>query len=335
MVPDPERPPLAQTVAALIGDVLRALRSERTRVLRLLDNLALDETRAAGAPDLLLKGEVLKTQLASVPRGATQVVLAVPWQVDVSVTIALDPALSAQDNVQRLFKRAKGLQRAQAVVVRRREEAQQRLALYTKALDEWQVLQVRVLAFDAAVAQALPPPERARELLRAAQHWCDTATALGLRKQQAPPSLHPPKAKPRDTLPPGVEAFTSPLGQQVFAGKSAAGNDMLVTRLLRGRDWWFHVRDQTGAHVVLQGKGADPPPLAEWHACAALCGHLSGIAKGERVEVLVCAGKDVRKVKGAPAGSVYARNEKSLRVAVAADVVDAFYARRQQQQWKS
>ncbi|MBI5608407.1 MAG: hypothetical protein HY902_05960, partial [Deltaproteobacteria bacterium] len=70
-----------------------------------------------------------------------------------------------------------------------------------------------------------------------------------------------------------------------------------LTRLL-GRPPGIESVDYGCVHGHVQGAPTD----AEVRACAMLAAHLSGLAKGDRAEVSVCAGKGVKKVKGAPAG---------------------------------
>ena len=43
-----------------------------------------------------------------------------------------------------------------------------------------------------------------------------------------------------------------PSGFAGFAGKNARGNDAATFRLGRGADFWFHVADYTGCHVVVR-----------------------------------------------------------------------------------
>lgn len=306
---------------------LRALRSQLARTRRLIERLDADAERAAGADELRLAGEVLKTQLHTIAKGARVVELPVPWSPGEVVAVRLRPDLSAQDNVRQLFDRAKALARSGPLIAARRAATQNRLTTLQLHVDAHVALLTRVDAWQAARAADQSTLERPRDLLRAAQAWTAALAPLGV-VVQGPPKTQTRLERPQKrALPQGIDAFTSPAGAQVLAGRSATANDALVTRVLRGRDLWFHLRDDTGAHVVLQ-VGATPPAESEVQACAQLCAHLSGVAKADRAEVLVCPGKGVRKVKGAPAGSVYSTGARSVLVVVRAEVVDGFYARR-------
>lgn len=321
------RPPLCDTLRQRTARGRLAIKTEGKKLQRLLLRLDSDLARTTEAPQLREQAEILKTQLNAVPRGATTVRLPVPWDPPRHVTVTLRPDETPQANVQRMFQRARGLEQGAAVVGRRQAQTQARLEAVTILTERWLDIEQRARQWQHAHDGGDATTERPRDLLRLAETWLRDVGALGLATGEAAPP--PPRGgRPPSTLPKGVEQFETRDGHAVLAGRHAVANDALVTRLLRGRDWWLHVRDQSGAHVVLRWAGEAPPPEAVLVECAALAAHLSGLAKGCRAEVSVCRGKHVRKVKGAPAGTVYVHGERSLRVTVDAAVVDAFYARR-------
>lgn len=318
-------PPLADRVRQETAVAVRALHTETKKLQRLLPKLAEDARRCSGADDLCLAGEVLKTALHQVPQGADRVVLPVPWLEGEVVEVPLQRDLSPRANLDRIFRRAKGLATGLRVVNARIAQTRERLVQVAALHKSWEVL----LADAEAVDARQPDAPRARDILRQVPLWLDVVRRLGVRLPP-PPGGPPPdvrKAAKGRELPPGVRLFRSPAGAVVLAGQNAQGNDALVTRLMRGRDVWLHVRDRPGAHVVLRAEGQAQPGAAEILACGVLAAHLAGVHKGDVCEVTWCLGKDVRKVKGAPAGSVYLSQEKVLRLTVQAEVVDEFYAR--------
>jgi predicted ribosome quality control (RQC) complex YloA/Tae2 family protein len=296
-----------------------ALKGDAKRVQRLIGRLEADEAKAQDGQALREQGEVLKIQMHAVPRGADQVDLAFPWEPERRITVHLQRELSPAQNLERMFRRARGFQQGLRIIAERWSAAQERL-------EKVRALQQKL---EELRALAQTPGTDPGPMWRQVKPWLDAVLALHL-PVVAPPSSPPPEVRrivKGGELPAGVQRYTSPLGAAVLAGRHAAANDALVTRFLRGRDWWFHVRDQTGAHVVLRQDGKIAPAEAELRACAVLAAHLSGVPKGERVEVTCAPGKHVRKVKGSATGSVYVSEERVLRVEVQAEVVDAFYAR--------
>lgn len=315
----------------------QSLKTFVQRQNRLLGRLQQDLQRTFEADTLRLHGEALKTQLQHIPRGASAVTVALSWLQDgAPLTIVLKPEQSPQANVQRLFQRARGLEAGRAVIARLEEEALAALLRAEALQAEWQVLLRRAARYDAAMAARAAGnpldavlPERASVVLKAADQWLAQVAGQRLRTEALPKLVAAERqlAK-RANLPAGVQRFETSRGTDVLVGRSAAANDALVTRLLRGRDVWLHVRDQTGAHGVVRSRGKTPPTDADVAEAAVLTAHLSGIAHETSAEVIVAAGTGVRKVKGAAAGAVYVSGERSVRVRVDPAVIAGFYARR-------
>jgi predicted ribosome quality control (RQC) complex YloA/Tae2 family protein len=300
---------------------LQSLRTERKALTRLLARLAVDHTQAEKAPELRAQGEVLKVQLHAVPQGASEVTLCWPWLPDQPIVVQLQRELSPQQNVERLFRRARGLEQGLRMIAERQTAAQAKLA------EVEQLLATLPVSPDETA-----PAEVWTAWRTAVDGWLAAVRRLRLRVARTP---EPESAAERKAAkqagrdwPKGVQRFTSPAGALVLAGRDAKANDVLVTRLMRGRDRWFHRKDQPGAHVLLRVDGKQEPVEAELRACAVLCAHLSGVDKGSVADVTMAAGRHVRKVKGSATGSVYVSEERVLRVVVEAAVVDGFYARR-------
>jgi len=303
----------------------RSLTTDRKKRQRLLTKLDAEQATALKSDDLRLQGEVLKMHLHAIPRGAATIELQVPWLLEQTVKIALQRDHTPQQNLERLFRRARGFAQGLKIIEQHREAALQRLQTLVQLQVQWEQLLIQGHLHDTQAAEHL----RGREIVRQTERWLASLRALQLSIGDAAKPLPQQQKivkKAGGELPAGVQLFQSPLGAPVLAGRSAVANDALVTKLLRGRDIWLHVRDSTGAHVVLRAQAAVVD--AELRACAMLAAHLSGIAKGDRAEVCWTLGKNVRKVKGAPAGSVYVSGEKSVLVLVEGPVIDGFYARR-------
>ena len=113
--------------------------------------------------------------------------------------------------------------------------------------------------------------------------------------------------------PAGIREYRSPEGWRILVGKSGAGNDQLTGRIAAPEDFWFHVRDYPGAHVVLKGAGAQPPDEAIRAAGAVAAWH-SGARAERMVDVAYTRRKNVRKVKGGPPGKVILGESATVRV---------------------
>jgi len=314
------RPPDIEELRARFVAARRALRRELRRKRRLQSRLQADLARAEGAEAMRRQGEALKYSLDQVPTGAERVVLRLPWAPDEPVEVPLRRDLAPAANMARIFRRARALERARAQI-------QERLATATRRSAELAELAERAAAVDLEEAQS------EEELIVLLKAISDAGVRVRSQQQTERISgdLRRRLGRHHRQLPEGVQRFTTARGREVLVGRSASGNDHLVTRLSRGRDAWMHLRDHRGAHVLLRAQNRHTPhESTDLKDCAMLAAHLSGISRGERVDVTWTEARHVRKGKALPAGAVYVAEARTLRIQVDGAVIDAFYARRQQ-----
>jgi predicted ribosome quality control (RQC) complex YloA/Tae2 family protein len=114
--------------------------------------------------------------------------------------------------------------------------------------------------------------------------------------------------------PPRLHEYALPGGWKVLAGRTEADNDRLSLRLARPEDWWFHVRGQSGSHVVLQGPAGAKPGGGLLKAAAAVAAWHSKARAGGLVAVSCTQARFVSKPRGARPGTVQIRRETVLRV---------------------
>lgn len=105
-------------------------------------------------------------------------------------------------------------------------------------------------------------------------------------------------------------------GHEVLIGRSARNNDELTFRVARPRDLWLHAAGHAGSHVVIRTPedGADVPREVIERAAAYAAWHSKARNARGKVEVHVCRAADIRKPRGAPAGTVELRRWDVVRV---------------------
>lgn len=330
--PRADVPPLA---VVLEDDVARAALEERGRALvHAIADLGLDlrrlavvqalqravktleRRRDAVQADLAKMGEAtalaasapwLVAEAARAPRGATKLTIT-DWSTGEAVTrdVPLDPARSARDQVEAMFRRAKRLKAGTKV-------AEQRLA----QTDD-QRAQV-----EGAIAAA-----------RAASSFTELEDALGDAKRAAPREVRVPEAEPtpgaRKGRPQAAKhhrVFLASSGRKLLVGKGAQGNDVVTHKLARPFDLWLHAKDRTGAHVIAVLDKGHPCPPEDLVEAAHLAAHFSD-AKGESiVDVQTAERRHLRKPKGSPAGFVIVDREKVLVLRVDANLLRALLER--------
>ena len=120
-----------------------------------------------------------------------------------------------------------------------------------------------------------------------------------------PPEIHHP---------PDVWVYLLPGGWHVWAGRTARDNDKLSTRVARNDDWWFHVRGESGSHVVLFVRDGVEPDGDTVKAAAAIAAWHSKLREGGKVAVSATRARYVSKPRGARVGLVSIRRETVLKV---------------------
>jgi predicted ribosome quality control (RQC) complex YloA/Tae2 family protein len=280
----------------------QALRKERKAVNRKLAKLADELARAEADLGLERQGELLKGVLANVSRGDASVA-ARDHETGDEVVIALDPAKSPSENLERLFKRYRKAVRtltkvgAQQEGVRTSSDA---LAALESALHD--------AADDAEALAALAGREDVERLL--AKYARGQPPRRSQQSQQrelvvAGRSV-PARLAPR--------RYSTESGLEVWVGRSDAANDYLTTRLARGRDLFFHLDGAPGSHVILRTEGRDDPPSEAVLDAAELAVHFSRAKKANRADVHIVPIRNVRKPKGAKPGLVMVHGGKSIHL---------------------
>ena len=105
-------------------------------------------------------------------------------------------------------------------------------------------------------------------------------------------------------------------GYEILVGKGSEENDHLTFDVAEPSDIWMHVDDGTpGSHVVVRNPAGGDLPRPVLETAAAITAWYSKARDKKQVAVSFCRAKDVSKPRGAPAGLVEIRNEKTVRVA--------------------
>jgi predicted ribosome quality control (RQC) complex YloA/Tae2 family protein len=290
--------------ASLHRRIDQALRKDERRLSRKLEKLEREIEAAREATELGRHGELLKTALGRVERGASAIEVDDPESGE-RVRIALDPSKSPSENLERLFKRyqkavrqlTKGGAQEDSVRASHDEIAALRRDFEAAGGDE---AALRAFTERPDVATILkryegPAPSTTGRARR------QDAAEVKLGKQTVPRRLAPRRYRTAGDL-------------EIWVGRSDAANDYLSTRLARGKDLFFHLDGAPGSHVILRTEGrTDPPSDAVLEACE-LAVHFSKFKNASRADVHVVPIKNVKKPKGAKPGLVHVHGGKSIHL---------------------
>ncbi len=242
--------------------------------------VGLEKRRAAAgeAERVQQDGELVKANLGRVTRGARTIVVDDLYDPDMKPrTIALDPKLAPRENLERIFDRAKKLERSRSAVAGE-------IAI---AMDKIAKLEA-LLASARAEGAEIP----ALESEAVAQGWIDAPQS----------TLEGRKEAPAPRLP--YRTFAAVAGGEIRVGRNARDNDDLTFHHARGNDLWLHTADAPGSHVVLRLEKGAEPHSEELLDAAHLAVHFSPLAGATRARVHVARRKEVHKPRGAKPGLV-------------------------------
>lgn len=105
-------------------------------------------------------------------------------------------------------------------------------------------------------------------------------------------------------------------GWTLLIGRSAAENDELLRRHVRGNDMWFHARDYAGSYVFVKNRPGKSLPLELMLDAGALALYYSKGRSAGAGDVYYTHVKYLRRAKNGPKGLVLPTQEKNLRVKI-------------------
>ena len=104
---------------------------------------------------------------------------------------------------------------------------------------------------------------------------------------------------------PSIARYLTSDGHTVLCGRNNVANDWLTTRVAERGDWWFHVKNQPGSHVVLRCfDGESDPPEQAFTEAAEIAAWNSKAKDGVMVPVDYVKAAKVKKPAGSKPGFV-------------------------------
>lgn len=271
-----ERDRVKQQASELIRRVENELQKNRQKLKKQEKELLATEN----AEEFRQKGELLTTFLHQVPNDQDQVILE-NYYTNQPITIALDKALTPNQNAQRYFKRYQKLKEAVKYLTDLIEETKATI-LYLESVET--VLNQAGLDEIAEIREELIQTGFIRQRQREK-----------IQKRQKP------------------EQYLASDGKTIiFVGRNNLQNEELTFKIARKEELWFHAKDIPGSHVVISGNlnptdevKTDAAELAAYFSK----GRLSNLVQVDMIEV-----KKLNKPTGGKPGFVTYTGQKTLRV---------------------
>lgn len=271
-----ERDRVKQQASELIRRVENELQKNRQKLKKQEKELLATEN----AEEFRQKGELLTTFLHQVPNDQDQVILE-NYYTNQPITIALDKALTPNQNAQRYFKRYQKLKEAVKYLTDLIEETKATI-LYLESVET--VLNQAGLDEIAEIREELIQTGFIRRRQREK-----------IQKRQKP------------------EQYLASDGKTIiYVGRNNLQNEELTFKMARKEELWFHAKDIPGSHVVISGNlnptdevKTDAAELAAYFSK----GRLSNLVQVDMIEV-----KKLNKPTGGKPGFVTYTGQKTLRV---------------------
>ena len=190
------------------------------------------------------------------------------------VKITLDPMLTPAKNAQKYYKKYSKLQTA-------KEELAKQIELSKEELK-----------YISTVSLALSKAEGETDLTQIRNELYHSGYASRMRNYSAQKTQAPKPLK-----------FVTSGGYTVLCGKNNTQNDYITTKLAEKGDWWFHVKNIAGSHVLMQVSGKDEPSEKDFTEACEIAAYYSK-AEGDNIEVDYTNAKHVKKPAGSKPGYV-------------------------------
>ena len=225
-------------------------------------------------------GELINTYGYNLEEGAKKLE-ALNYYNNEMVSIPLDPTKTAQENSQRYFDRYNKLKRTYEALSRLIQETQEEISYLESVRTS---LDIAMSEDDLA--------EIKEELI-----------SSGLMRRK----FSKKKVKIKNT----PLHYVSSDGYHMYVGKNNFQNDQLTFDLAVGNDWWFHVKQAPGSHVIVKTNGEDLPDQT-FEEAGRLAAYYSSMRGVEKVEIDYVEKKHVKKPKGGKPGFVVYYTNYSL-----------------------
>ncbi len=281
---------LAARRLALSRSIGRAL----VKIERRIKAIRGDLDRLVDADRMAEQAAAFVAAAARVPRGARSLTV-MDWSSGepLAIELTLDPARSAREQLEAMFKRAKRLKLGGAIARKRLGEAEaawEALAL----LNEQATIAASYEAIDALAVEARKAAPREFAL---------GAGASGSTGKREGGKVAPSRP---------YRVFRGESGAKILAGKGAAGNDALTLHVARPHDLWLHAKGRTGAHVIVPLEKNSVCPSELLVEAAHVAAHFSEGREEGVIEIQHTPRRYLRKPKGAAPGLVIVEREKVL-----------------------
>ena len=266
----------------LAGQVIKVIKNELKKDRRKVKKLNQQLEDASKADKYRIRGEILTTYLGKLKPGMDSITLPNFYDDNKPLKISLSPELSPSRNAQKYFTKYDKLKASVAHVI-------EQLRLANAEIDYFENILSQIEIASPADVQDIKVELQEQ----------------GYIKQR---NKGKKKRKIRASKP---EEFHASDGTTILVGKNNLQNDRLSFKTANKNEFWFHVKDMPGSHVIVRSTAPTDETIQE---AAELAAYFSKGRNSDHVPVDYLRVKQLHKPNGAKPGFVIFRGQKTLSV---------------------
>ena len=299
----------AESIKRRGQDILRLLSNASARLAKktalqkesLEESKHLDEWKTAG--------DLITANIYQLKKGMDKATLINYYDENMpEVIVKLDTRCTPAQNAQRYYKKYNKAKSALEMLAKQIEQSEAESAYIdtvfeslTKAETESDLAEIRAELALAGYGKKLDNMRRSKGLGR---------DKIKLKKELTP------------------MRFITSDGFTVLCGKNNLQNDYVTTRVAEKNDYWFHVKNAPGSHVILVTDGVDDPPSTSFTECAKIAAFYSSEREKPLAAVDYTKARYVHKPNGSKPGFVIYDKNYTAYVTPDKDEVEALAAKK-------
>ncbi|MBQ1386249.1 MAG: NFACT family protein [Erysipelotrichales bacterium] len=265
------------------GDLYKCVRKEKKKIALRITHLneALEEALNSGP--WMEKGQLLYAHAEKVHKGMKEISLP-SFETGEMITIPLDPKLDARGNAKKCFQKYNKGKNGQVFI-------REQLALSYAEKEYFENLEFQLENASFADAEEIKTDLVKNGYMKA--------------------SRMTPRKKKKKEEEPHYRTVHSPSGAVILYGKNNLQNETVTWKKARKTDYWFHVKDNVGSHVVLM---KEHPSEEDIRFAAMLAAYQSAARESSSIPVNWCPVKNLKKIPGSKIGLAELSNYRTIYI---------------------
>ena len=263
------------------SDLQHFLKNELEKNQTKLQKLSQELYDSTNSEDLRIKGELLYAYIHEVKKGMTQITLENYYDNEM-MTIPLDTKLDGKGNAKRYFTRYNKAKNAIVYLKEQIQKTENEIEYFDTLYQQMQ---------HASFYDAIEMKEELEN--------------LGYIKKKKKNELRQKNKMPH------FETYIALDGTKIYIGKNNIQNDFLTFKHAKKNDYWFHVKDMPGSHVIVCHENPDEYLI---RLAANLAALYSKASNSSSVPINYTKIQTLKKAPGAMLGKVILNHYKTIYI---------------------